>query len=31
MKKMLKTFVGILIASVIAVGFSTSAFAENTT
>ena len=31
MKKMSKTFVGILIASVIAVGFSTSAFAENTT
>lgn len=30
-KKMSKTFVGILIASVIAVGFSTSAFAENTT
>ena len=31
MKKMSKTFVGILIASVIAVGCSTSAFAENTT
>lgn len=31
MKKISKTFVGILLASVMAVGFSTSAFADNTT